>query len=151
MATKDYDAMIRKAIQSGNYAVDTPKNVLQEMFPDLAQWRLDRFGMENLSEDTQNYINSPFSTIKDTAYTNPVIGDFLGSTLNYTGADTTVIDSVIKAVDKFEKGSISKENNNPGNIQYTKRIKNLYKDKVAKGKSYIDSEGKTRYHAKFTD
>ena len=63
MATKDYDAMIRKAIQSGNYAVDTPKSVLQEMFPDLAQWRLDRLGMENLSEDTQSYINSPFSTI----------------------------------------------------------------------------------------
>tara|TARA_X000001382_G_scaffold110808_1_gene87514 strand:+ start:737 stop:2521 length:1785 start_codon:yes stop_codon:yes gene_type:complete len=63
MATKDYDAMIRKAIQSGNYAVDTPKSVLQQMFPDLAQWRLDRLGMENLSENTQNYINSPFSTI----------------------------------------------------------------------------------------
>tara|TARA_R100000655_G_scaffold34598_9_gene67310 strand:- start:1185 stop:3185 length:2001 start_codon:yes stop_codon:yes gene_type:complete len=151
MATKDYDAMIRKAIQSGNYAVDTPKSVLQEMFPDLAQWRLDRLGMENLSEDTQNYINSPFSTIKDTAYTNPFIGNFLGATLNYTGADTTVIDSVIKAVDKFEAGSISEENNNPGNIQYTKRIKDLYGDKVTKGKSYIDAEGKTRYHARFAD
>ena len=151
MATKDYDAIIRKAIQSGNYAVDTPKSVLREMFPDLAQWRLDRLGMENLSSDTQNYINSPFSTIKDTAYTNPIIGDFLGATLNYTGADTTVIDSVIKAVDKFEAGSISEENNNPGNIQYTKRIKDLYGDKVTKGKSYIDAEGKTRYHAKFAD
>ena len=63
MATKNYDAMIRKAIQSGNYAVDTPKSVLQEMFPNLAQWRLDRLGMENFSEDTQSYINSPFSTI----------------------------------------------------------------------------------------
>jgi len=151
MATKDYDAMIRKAIQSGNYAVDTPKSALEQMFPDLAQWRLDRLGMENLSEDTQDYINSPFSTIKDTAYTNPVIGDFLGSTLNYTGADTTVIDSVTQAVNKFEAGPVSEENNNEGNLQYREWMKDLFGDKVTKGKSYIDAEGKTRHHAKFAD
>ena len=47
---------IRKAVQSGNYAIDTTKEELREMNPDMVQWRLDRLGIENLSPEAQSHI-----------------------------------------------------------------------------------------------
>ena len=50
------DEEIRKAIQAGNYAVDTPKADLQEMFPEWGEWRHDRMGIENLSPKSKAHI-----------------------------------------------------------------------------------------------
>ena len=47
---------IRKAVQSGNYAIDTTKEELRKMNPNMVQWRLDRLGIENLSPEAQAHI-----------------------------------------------------------------------------------------------
>lgn len=55
---KEKEKEIRRAIQSGNFAVDTPKSELRKMFPGMSQWRIDRMGIENLSGDVQEYIKT---------------------------------------------------------------------------------------------
>ena len=56
MGNKQSEKEVRRAVQSGNYAVDTTKEELQKMHPDMAQWRLDRLGIEKLKPETQKEI-----------------------------------------------------------------------------------------------
>jgi len=58
MGNKQSEKEIRKAVQSGNFAVDTTKEELRKMYPNMAQWRLDRLGIEKLKPETQEELRS---------------------------------------------------------------------------------------------
>tara|TARA_R110000796_G_scaffold54893_4_gene128192 strand:+ start:505 stop:2427 length:1923 start_codon:yes stop_codon:yes gene_type:complete len=60
------------------------------------------------------------------------------------------IEPIFSTVQKFEKGNRAKRHNNLGAVVWTKNLQNKYPE-MEKGDSFVDSDGVTRYTAKFSN
>ena len=58
------------------------------------------------------------------------------------------IEPIFSTVQKFEKGSRAKRHNNLGAVVWSPNLQKQYPE-MEKGDSFVDSEGVTRYTAKF--